>query len=235
MVNERQLYKAAWGLCAPQLMPGERHPLRDGRQLSAVLLDARGNSFLATGDDWEGEYVFAPRRLHPETRLSLVRKSEDSFVVQFEAVTKGTLTRSTPARGIPSKGIPAKGKHWFRWRLDGGVWSAPQSTSLVSLNFVPAGSHRIEAAAINARLQLDPTPAVKAFRVDITPQAQLAKFLTMLRSSDYTQREAAVKALAQQPERALPALRTARAGADADLRWWIDAAIQESESRRKSP
>jgi hypothetical protein len=47
-----------------------------------------------------------------------------------------------------------------------------------------------------------------------------------------------VAALLRQPALALPLLRSAREKADADQRWWIDAAIQqieESLSTNKKP
>ena len=50
-------------------------------------------------------------------------------------------------------------------------------------------------------------------------------------------REAAVVALLRQPARALPALRAARATANDDQQWWIDATIQqiEAQQRKTSP
>jgi hypothetical protein len=50
--------------------------------------------------------------------------------------------------------------------------------------------------------------------------------------------DTAVAALLRQPALALPLLRSAREQADADQRWWIDAAIQqieESLSTNKKP
>ena len=212
IAKDGQLFKSAWGLCAPQLAPNERHPLRDGRGLEEVLIDARGEAILMTGPYWEAEFVaFAPK-FQPETRLQLVRNSGDTW--EFGMSTN------------------AKSKHWFRWRLDKGNWSAPQTSTKLKLEWVPSGAHQLEAATIDERLQIDATPASVHFKNQSASNQQIARFLEMLRSPDYAEREAAVVAFSKQPQRALPVLRAARVKADADTRWWIDAAIEEIERRR---
>ncbi|BCM93297.1 hypothetical protein IAD21_05188 [Abditibacteriota bacterium] len=215
MTKDRQLYKAAWGLCEPQLAPHERHPLRDGRGLGAVLLDPRGTPLLTTSDEDNYEYIWAPQSF-PDTRVQVEHSTGDTFRLRFTA-----LPENQP-------------KHWFRWRLDNGQWSAPQKVPTLSLDFVPAGTHRFEVATINSRLELDPSPATTTLQVAIASQEQLSKLLSMLDSPDYARREKAVNAFAKQPERALPFLRAARRNANTDLRWWIEAAIQEIE-RQTTP
>jgi len=214
MTKDHQLWKAAWGLCAPQLALGERHPARDRRGLSYVLLDPHGTPLLAVGPEGKEEFVWTFND-KPETRVSVTQKGEDAFLLHFA---------SRPA---------SQGKHWFRWRLDNDAWSAPQTSSTLALESVPAGHHRFEVAAINARLQLDPNPAMTTLQVALTSQAQLAKFMAMLRSPDYAKREAAVKAFAKQPGQSLPFLQNARRHATGERLWWINAALQEINSISK--
>ena len=95
------------------------------------------------------------------------------------------------------------------------------------MNWLADGTHRIEAAALDERLQIDPTPAAAEVTVHMDPQKQLATLIEQLKDPDYTQRDAAVAALVLQPALALPVLQSAREKAGPDQRWWIDAAIQQ--------
>ena len=218
MTKNRQLWKAALGLCAPQLAPGERHPLRDGRVLQNVNLDGRGHILLSTGPQWGGESHWFSHAA-PDTRLSVKPEGAGTFSLRFAS----------------SSSSAQRDKGWFRWRMDGASWSPPQRDSSLLLEFVPSGTHRFEVAALDARLSLDPTPAKVQLRVALSPQAQLTKFLSMLRSPDYATREAGVRAFARQPARATPFLQAARRSANAELKWWIDAALEEMESQPKAP
>lgn len=209
IVKDRQLYKVKFGLCIPQIAPEERNPFYDGRGLLAVYVDARGKKIFASGVEWSNEYFFEPSRPAPDTDLNLQPAGEDDV----------TVTMSTPGQG----------KAWFRWRLDGKTWSPPQTGNEVQLRSMPAGRHVFEAAAIDKWLDIDPTPARVSFEINIEANAQIAKYLEMLKSGDDGAREKAVAALACQPERALPRLHAARADADENQRWWIDAAIQAAE------
>jgi hypothetical protein len=89
------------------------------------------------------------------------------------------------------------------------------------------GKHRIEAAALDERLQIDPTPAAAEVSIQIDSQRQVAALIEQLKNPDYSQRDAAVAALIRQPALALPLLQSAREQAGPDQRWWIDAAIQQ--------
>ena len=215
---ERQLYKAAFGLWAPQLSPRERHPFQDGRSIKAVLRDSRGNLFLETGYSGEETVILPPRAPLPTTRIA-VRKT---------AVDRAEFAFSTTATG----------KHWFRWRLDGGAWSAVSTRSVMQLRDLPGGEHKLEAQTIDRFLQTDLSPAKASFRVNIQATQQIESFIAALRSPDYAEREAAVVALSRQPQSALPALRRAQERSlvqspdNTDERWWLDAAIQRIENAR---
>jgi hypothetical protein len=204
----RNLYKAMYGLCMPQFAPGQSHPFLDRRGLTRVLIDRKGNAFLSTqfGGD---EYVMLPGSAPPDTRVQIVQNAIDSFTIKFSS--------------------NAKDLRWFRWRLDDGSWSEPTTTARVRLDLLPGGRHRVAVSAMDRTLQSDPTPAVVTFAVNIDPARQIAAFIADLSAPDYERREAAIRGLAKQPARALPALKAAHQKADADQRWWIDAAIQQIE------
>ena len=122
-----------------------------------------------------------------------------------------------------------RGKVWFTWRVDGGAWTPPTESAETTVNWLANGKHRIEAAALDERLQIDPTPAAAEVAIQWIPQRQLAALIEQLKNPDYSLREAAVAALVRQPALALPLLQSAREKAGPDQRWWIDAAIQQIE------
>ena len=131
-----------------------------------------------------------------------------------------------------------KGKVWFTWRVDGGAWTAPTESAETTVNWLANGKHRIEAAALDERLQIDPTPAAAEVAIHVDPQKQLAALIEQLKDPDYSVRDAAVAALVRQPALALPLLQSAREKAGPDQRWWIDAAIQqikENVTKNRTP
>jgi hypothetical protein len=103
---------------------------------------------------------------------------------------------------------------------------------------LPNGKHRIEAAAIDGRLQIDPTPAEATVDVHVDAGKQIGELIQKLADSDYSVREKAVARLVLQAAAALPLLQAAREKAGPDQRWWIDAAIQQIEetlSKNRQP
>jgi hypothetical protein len=84
-------------------------------------------------------------------------------------------------------------------------------------------------------VQNGPTPAVATFAVRIDPARQIAGFIADLSAPNHRRREAAIRGVAKQPARALPALKAARQKADVDHLWWIDAAVRQiAENRRRA-
>ncbi len=214
-LKNRQLWKAAWGLHEPMPNSSALLPLRDGRKLTGVFLDSRGVALLATGNKGSREY-FWTSDLPPDTRISVTPQSLGLFRLRFRAIPQ------------------IQEKHWFRWRLTGGEWSKPQTDPILPLSIGSAGTYRVEVAAINAHLQIDLSPATTTLRVPVASRAQLARLLSMLSSPNYAERENAVKSFSIQSATALPFLRAARRTANADLQWWIDAALQEIAGKAKS-
>jgi streptogramin lyase len=222
LTSRGQLYRAIPGLCVPQFSPQQRQPFGDSRTIKTVLIDPQGNAFLETyfhSHPNIGEYVIvSARQPLPQTKLRAAVEATGSVKLQFETQMKGKVR--------------------FTWRIDGGAWTPPTESSETKVNWLANGKHVIEAAALDDRLQIDPTPAAATVTIQVDPQKQVAALIEQLRDPDYSARDAAVAALVRQPALALPLLQSAREGADADQRWWIDAAIQqieESLSTNKKP
>jgi streptogramin lyase len=222
MTYRGQLYRAIPGLCLAQTSPAEHQPFIDGRTVKAALIDPQGNAFLETylhSYPGIGEYVIvSARQPLPQTRL------------QARVETGGTIKLYLEA--------PGKGKVWFTWRIDDGAWTQPTEGAEAAIPGLAEGKHRIEAAVIDERLQIDPKPAVAEVEISAGNQESLAALIEQLKDPDYSVRDAAVAGLVRQPALALPLLQSAREKAAPDQRWWIDAAIQrikEVNSTKKEP
>jgi hypothetical protein len=207
------LYRAIPGLCVPQLSSEQRQPFGDSRTIKAVLIDPQGNAFLETYFSAHpdiGEYVIVNAGPPlPETKVHASVEASGIVKLHFETQIKG--------------------KVWFTWRVDGGAWTPPTQSEETTVNWLADGKHRIEAAALDERLQIGPTTAAAVVAIHIDSQKQLAALIEQLKDADYSLREAAVAGLARQPALALPLLQTAREKAMPDQRWWIEAAIQQIE------
>jgi hypothetical protein len=216
LTSHGQLYRAVQGLCAPQFSPGQSQPFVDSRTIKTVSIDPEGNAFLETylashGDI--GEYVIVNARPPlPQTSLRAIVDASGIVSLRFETQAKGRVR--------------------FTWKVDGGDWSSPSGSTEARLDGLADGTHRIEAAAIDDRLQIESTPAVTEVAVHVDTGKQLGALIEQLKDPDYSVRNAAVEALVRQPEKAFPLLQSARVKAGADQRWWIDASIQQIEQNR---
>jgi streptogramin lyase len=211
LTSRDQLYRALPGLCVAQFSPGQRQPFVDSRTIRKVVIDPQGNAFLETAF-----------RAHPEI--------EEYVIVNARPpLPKTTMQASVEASGIVKLHFETqvKCKVWFTWRVDGGEWTHPTASADTTVNWLPNGKHRIEAAALDERLQIDPTPGVAEVEIHVDRREQVLELIKKLNDPDYSVRDAAVAALVRQPALALPLLQSAREKADPDRRWWIDAAIQQ--------
>jgi hypothetical protein len=215
MTYRNQFYRAIPGLCLPQISPQDHQPFIDGRTVKAALVDPQGNAFLETyfhTNPVVGEYVIVDARPPlPQTNVRASVDAAGAVKVHFGATLKG----------------PA----WFTWRIDDGAWTLPSHDAEATLNGLAAGKHRIDVAAMDERLQIDPTPAVAQVEIRVNTEQQLLALIEQLKDPDYSVRDAAVAGLVRQPALALPLLQAAREKASPDQRWWIDAAIQQIRSR----
>jgi streptogramin lyase len=214
LTSPGQLYRAIPGLCVSQFAAGEHQPFIDSREVREALIDEKGTAFLRThfASGVEEYVVLKPQGATPQTGAR----------IKTNAAGRIELAFSTTAKGNP----------WFTWRVDGAAWTAPNHARQAALDWLPQGKHTLEAASIDERLQIDPTPAKLAVDVHVDPQEQTSRLIELLAAPDFATREAAVAGLLRQPPAlALPALKAARAQANPDRRWWIDAALQQIQDR----
>jgi len=146
-------------------------------------------------------------------------------------VPKTNLNASVDGSGnvtlhFATRGQAAAG---FTWRMDGGPWSTPTESTETTLDYISNGTHRVEASAVDDRLQIDLTPAVASVEIHVDTDALIRTLIQKLADPDYSVRERTVAALVLRAELALPLLQSAREKAGPDQRWWIDAAIQQVE------
>ena len=211
LTHRGQLYRAIPGLCLPQTSSPEHQPFIDGRTVNAALVDPQGNAFLETylhTTPVVGEYVVIDAR-PPLPQMNL----------RASVGTAGAVKLHFDSAG--------KGKIWFTWRVDNEAWTDPSEGAEATVTGLAEGKHRIEAEVIDERLQITLTPAVAEVEIPKVNQNELAALIEQLKDPDYSVRDAAVAGLARQPALALPLLCAAREKATPDLRWWIDAAIQQ--------
>jgi streptogramin lyase len=218
--SQGQLYRAIAGQCAPQFAPDEHQPFVDSRKLQDVLTDPQGNAFLLTQVALNySEYVVL--KAQPPLPRTVLR----AFVGASGGVTLRFATKSKGASG-------------FTWRMDGGPWSTPTKSAEITLEELSNGTHRIEAAAVDQRLQFDLAPAAAVVDIHIDIEAHVRELIQKLADPDYSVREKAVAALVGRGTLALPLLQLAREKANPDQRWWIDAAMQQIEENlavKKTP
>ena len=225
--HEKSLYKYAQGICIDLFPKGDPNPFMDHSQIKSVWLDRSGNAFLLTNSGYErtnkgGEKIeyytlamIAPKNQPPHTLITLKKTGDDSINLRLK-------TLSDPAAQ-------------FQWQLDDGPWQS-STTGKIDLQWLKNGSHKIHAYAIDSDLQKDQDPATADFEIKINEEKQLRKLkeaVTQLSDPDFEKRKTAIDRLVHQPEIALPALQIARANANDDLRWWIDATLQQINREAK--
>ncbi|MEO6181887.1 MAG: hypothetical protein ABIP71_02030, partial [Verrucomicrobiota bacterium] len=212
----KQLFCAGYGLRVSRFAPNEPQPFIDGRKILEALMDNFGNCFLRTVVASCEEYVLIPARGKlPDTKARLAEESDDAVTVEIS----GGATQPR-----------------FIWRVDDAAWNNATTNTLLRLDDLANGKHRVQVAAIDERLQIDPAPAEILFEIRSNPTERIQKLISQLGDKDFSKREAAIKLLARQPETSLAALRAARKKtAISDQQWWIESAIQEcEENQRKS-
>jgi hypothetical protein len=180
------------------------------------MLDKRGNVFFETSvgnSEWVMVRNNAPSS---DTSLRVEKRAPGAYTAHF----------STPGN---TKG------GWFSWRVDDKEWSPPTRQSSLTLDFLPTGTHRLEARAISTAGRPDPTPARATLTIEPDSPLRLGKLVQQLGAPNYANREAAIRALARQSTQTLPllraALKAARQQNDNDAVWWLEAAIQEAEAK----
>ena len=214
---QNALYKCWGGSCVRVFSENESNPFgsKDIR-LGAVWVDRQGNAFVETTQTGSGRpsrFQITPKSPPPQITLAVASNGADSVRVKLNAHSASKLH--------------------FRWQLDEEPWEATADHSVV-LDSLPSGEHTIKALAVDEELQSGPIAAEVKFKIIIDPAKQIKALIARLADPSFTQRKAAINALSRQPDDALPALKAARLSANEDLRWWIDAAIQQIERNQRS-
>ncbi len=188
--------------------PDVHSPFIVPRIFQKAWVDPRGNLFLQTASNSQNYWMVAAGFPLPKTSLK-VRKTEVDGV-------ELTMKVETP------------GKARVYWRIDDGPWQSTSEEVLI-LDSIPSGKHRVTAYAVDEELQKEAIPGTASFKITVDPVRQIKRLVKQLEDPDYNRRRAAVAGLAMHRTAALPALKAARAKASDDLRWWIDATIQQIE------
>lgn len=124
----------------------------------SILEDSRGRVWAGT---IQGLALY-----HPEAD----REAPETFILQHgnprEVSPGGEARLYFSAHDHWKKTAP--GRLLYSFRLDGSEWSPFRSGNSVTFENLPAGAHRFEVRAMDANLNIDPTPATFSFTV-LTP------------------------------------------------------------------
>lgn len=208
---QNNLYKAMPGRCIKVFADDELSPFHTERRLTTVFVDAGGNAFLGTRTAVAENFILKPKSPPPRTTVTIEPASADAVQAQLRVESK-----------LPTE---------VRWQLDNSPWQTTKEATL-TLRDLPDGAHKLRVSALDAELQTESRPVETAFEIHVDPARQIADLIAGLSDPDYDRRKAAIDALARQPERSVPALQRARETANAEQRWWIDAALQRIDAAR---
>ncbi|MDO9463696.1 MAG: WD40 repeat domain-containing protein [bacterium] len=190
-----------------------RHPLM-GDQIDSIRIDKEGNLFVKA--ELNAYCRLADKQFPPETLIEemLVVIKKIPFSISFSGKDD-----KTPAEKLR-----------FSWSMDEGKWSSPSYDKTISFEHLANGEHVLKVKALDEELNYDSTPAVVRFTVKVDAKNLLAENLEMLKSSDYKEREKAVRNLVHIGREALSELKKLREESkDDDLHWWIDVVMQQIE------
>ncbi len=211
MNTSDQLYHCVDTACVPVFAPGEAHPFTGSRSLRKATVMRGGAVLLETAAQSSEYFLVEANQSPPQPVLKVTRTATDSFHVALSADPPATR---------------------YHWSLDESGWQ-PASGDELTFDFLAAGVHTLRVLAFDTRLQSEGVAAEVTLTAEVDPEEQMDLLITALGGSDTARNNAAVAALARQPDRALPALEKARESFDEDRRWWIEAAIQEVQRQRK--
>lgn len=218
VTRDGQLKKLAPGILVSAFFEGEPHPFRPGMKVARALIDPRGAAWLEVSELGPyHRYVYIQGTRPPDTSAELLRIEGDTAMLRFGL----PIRDASQKKGAPSTSL-------FSWQLDGGRWQRLTRSPDLTLTRLAAGRHRLLARAYGPTLSVDPTPAVVEWKIDVDPEEQHRALLAELSAPTLARREAAAKALRAQGASALPFLKKARAASSEEVRWWIDAILQQT-------
>ncbi len=189
---------------------GEANPFSLARILSQVYVDDQGTAFLAADTGVRRYFQIAPNHAPPQASVAIEQVNPDSIKAKIH--------------------LEAREPTVVRWQLDEEPWKELEGDS-VSFDFLPSGPHVFRVSVIDGDIQALGRPAEGKFTVTADSASQIQRLMAGLSDPDFARREAAMAGLKKRPVEAAKALREARAAANDDLRWWIDAALQEIEPK----
>jgi hypothetical protein len=122
----------------------------------------------------------------------------------------------------------------LRYRVDEGPWRKIPPASFrqqIAVFNLPNGIHKVEIRAYDSLLRSS-RPLVAAFEVKRDYDTEIKDLILQL--GDSKKREAAARALASIGRPAMPALMAQKEKADSQLRWWIQAVLDEISRSEKT-
>ncbi|HEU6448316.1 MAG TPA: HEAT repeat domain-containing protein [Verrucomicrobiae bacterium] len=223
-----------------------------------------GNAFDANIKDGglvlkTGERYQTPESFRPPVEIKIIAKTDstnlrigyaaDQVIFNWELNKNQLRVDGGPANGMHKAGageIPAGKFVAIRWLV------TPTEQQIYvddQLRFQHAGDYSqidkpvvvfpAEGSTVTVKsLTVEPLAAAAIGPVTNTGKSatpgQIQKWITQLQDADFSKRDAAIDALAQNPESALPVLeRALKIETDDDRRWWLQSAIQRC--REKHP
>ena len=205
-----QLYRAVAGVCLPVFPAGQRHPFMDERKLMEVLPAPDGTVFLRTS---AAEFIVL-RATHLPPSVAITR--------QPKADAADTVAVTFSSDGGDGA--------MFLWRVDAGAWLLSREPQLL-VPPLSRGPHRLEARAVTRELRSGVATAHLDFDGKLDVPRLVGELVLQLLDAKAGEREQIIVELARHPVDALAPLKAARAAASEDVRWWIDAAVQQLEKR----
>ena len=208
---DRTLYTYRSGVVRPLFTNATPNPFLQAPYLQQVRIDALGHIWLGSQRDNGLRYLELTTPNHQPFSLSLTTKSEDSVAA--------TITGDKAAM--------------HEWRIDSepGVITTDPTRAFTNL---PPGEHLVTAQPLTDHLLPIGPPMTMSWQSTVTAGDQMRRLIATLTTGTDAERSEAVNALARYGERATPDLTTARNGASAGGRWWIDTALQEITTRTPS-
>jgi hypothetical protein len=211
--NGGKLYRCVLNQWVSVFAPDEVTPFASNPILLGVDVDPQGNAFINVLAGETRRYLIRAKHPAPQTTITLKQLDADSLSATFDP--------------------HCDGKVQFGWQLDDGKWTVT-GDSTITVPHLTNGPHTIRAFSLDDQLNMDASVAEAHCEVKIDVDKQTASLIAQLFGPDYDLRKQALQTLASEPQVALPALLKAKATATEDQLWWIQATIQQIESKKAS-
>jgi hypothetical protein len=218
MGNLEELYRGIGDVWTR--FPTTGTPLFAAERLSDVLVDGSGDLWFVFQDALSRRLArYLSRGKAPALEWA---KTPDLQIGKAQAVFSCRVQRM-------------EGRGWLRYRKDGEAWRQGPLTSSeqeIVLDNLTNGPHDVEIRAYDELLR--PSQSLKvAFEVKRDYQVEIRDLISLIKSYDLNQRETAARALVSIGPAAVPALTNLKEKAEPDLRWWIQAILDEIDRNKR--